>query len=86
MRFHATLAELTDNEFLEQAMRPLGVAPIAFILSGLRTVQEVEYGPLAEQHQAVVDIMKEGDPAAAGEFMRASIESWHGFQLSAKSE
>ncbi len=81
VRFHSTLAELTGNDFLVQAMRSLSIAPIAFILGGLRTVQEVGYGPLAEEHQAVVDVMRKGDPKAAAAFVRASIGSWHAFQL-----
>ncbi len=85
IRFHSTLAELTENEFLVQAMRPLRIAPIAFILGGLRTVQEVAYKPLAEEHQAVVDTMRKGDPQAAAAFVRASIDSWHAFQLTASS-
>ena len=85
VRFHSRLAELTENEFLVQAMKPLRIAPIAFILGGLRTVQEVAYKPLAEQHQAVVDIMRKGDPQAAAAFMRDSIDSWHSFQLEAGS-
>ncbi len=85
VRFHSMLAELTENEFLVQAMKPLSIAPIAFILGGLRTVQEVAYKPLAEQHQAVVDIMRKGDPQAAAAFMRDSIDSWHSFQLEAGS-
>ena len=81
IRFHSKLAELTDNDFLGQAMRSLSIAPIAFILGGLRTVQEVAYGPLAEEHQAVVDIMRKDDPKAAAAFVRESIRSWHAFQL-----
>ena len=86
IRFHATLQELTDNDVLVQAMKPLSIAPIVFILSGLRTVQEVAYQPLAEEHQAVVDVMRKGDPKAAAALMRAHIESWHALQLSAKQE
>ena len=79
IRFHSTLTELTDNDFLVQAKKPPSIAQIAFILNGLRTVQEAAYEPLAEQQQAVVDVMWKGDPNAAAAFMRANIESWHAF-------
>ena len=80
--FHSALAKLTKNDFLVQSMRPLSIAPIAFILAGLRTVQEVAYEPLAKEHQAVVDVIRKGDPNAASAFMKAKIDSWHSFQLS----
>ncbi len=82
IRFHTVLAESTHNDFLVASMRPLSIAPIAFILAGLHTIQEVEYERVAEEHQAVLETIRKGDAAEAAAAMRAQIEAWHAFQLS----
>ena len=80
--FHKGLSAATGNEFLVQTMKPLTICPIAYILAGLRSVQQVDFRASAEDHAAIVELLQSRDSEGLEAVMREKIASWHECQLS----
>lgn len=70
-KLHDTIADSAGNEVMAQMIRDLRVTTRLFELSGLPS----RFRPDTEEHLAILARLREGDPAAARESMKAHIRS-----------
>jgi DNA-binding GntR family transcriptional regulator len=81
LRFHRKLWSLAQNEFLERALIPLSVGPIAFVLAGSPVPLKGNYVQVAGDHVDILDALKTTTPKGARKVMEEKLRSWHRLQL-----
>jgi DNA-binding GntR family transcriptional regulator len=81
--FHQRLSQLAKNEFLERALVPLSVGPIAFVLAGSGFPLDGNYVQVADDHAQILDAFKEETPKGARRVMETMLQSWHDMQMRA---
>jgi DNA-binding GntR family transcriptional regulator len=81
LKFHKKLWSLAHNEFLERALTPLSVGPIAFVLAGSPVPLKGNYVQVATDHIDILDALKTKTPKSARKVMEEKLRSWHQLQL-----
>jgi DNA-binding GntR family transcriptional regulator len=81
--FHQRLSQLAKNEFLERALVPLSIGPIAFVLAGSGFPLDGNYVEVADNHAQILDSFKEETPKGARRVMETMLQSWHEMQMRA---
>jgi DNA-binding GntR family transcriptional regulator len=81
MAFHKHLGSLARNEFLERALVPITVGPVAFVLAGSQFPLEGDYVQVAEDHSDILDAFKEKTPHDARNLLTEKLTGWHQLQL-----
>ena len=81
MFFHKQLGALAENEFLERALVPLTVGPIAFVLAGSTAPLEGNYVQVADDHTEILECFKEKTPQLARAVMEAKLRGWYQLQF-----
>ncbi len=85
MQFHEQLGRLAQNEFLERALIPLSIGPMAFVLAGLTSPLQGNYLQVAEDHAEILEAFKERTAADARRFVETKLKYWHELQLKART-
>ena len=76
--FHETLWEAADNEFLRTALERTAFGLFAFVLLQREPDAADEFLSAVEQHEAILEGLRSGDPARAREaFVRSTLEFWN---------
>lgn len=81
IKFHQQLGGLANNEFLERALIPLSIGPIAFVLTGLQTPLEANYVQVADDHAQILDAFKAETPKGARQLMERLLRGWYELQM-----
>ncbi len=81
MQFHQQLGRLAGNDFLERALVPLSVGPVAFVLAGSPFPLEGDYVQIADDHSEILDAFKEKTPQDARRFLEQKLRAWRDLQL-----
>jgi len=79
--FHQQLGRLAKNEFLERALIPLSIGPIAFVLAGLPSPLETNYIQVADDHAQILDAFKAETPKGARQVMERMLRAWYELQM-----
>jgi len=72
IEFHQSLWRLADNEFLERALIPMSVAPVAFILTGA----PVKWGATADDHHEFLQALQERTPKQCRAMIAERLQRW----------
>jgi DNA-binding GntR family transcriptional regulator len=81
LQFHARLWALANSEFLERALMPVSVGPIAFVLAGSKVPLEGNYVQVAEDHAELLDCLLHGTPQSARRLLEDKLQQWHELQI-----
>lgn len=81
MQFHQQLWRLAGNEFLERALAPLSLGPVAFVLAGAKAPLKGDYVQVACDHADILDVFREVEPKAARRLMEEKLRLWHEMQM-----
>ncbi|MEK7404573.1 MAG: GntR family transcriptional regulator [Acidobacteriota bacterium] len=81
IEFHRQLSKLTKNQFLEAALAPLLVGPVAFVLAGAPFPMVENYVQVARDHAEILEALKASTPKAARKMIEAKLRRWHQGQL-----
>lgn len=79
--FHTKLWGLSGNEFLEAALRPLLVGPVAFVLVGSPFPLKGNYLQVANGHADILNVLREGTKKEAREMLETQLRRWHELQM-----
>lgn len=79
--FHQQLGGLANNEFLERALIPLSIGPVAFVLTGLQSPLEANYIQVADDHAQILDAFKSETPKDARQLMERLLRGWYELQM-----
>jgi DNA-binding GntR family transcriptional regulator len=80
MLFHRLLSRLAKNEFLDRAMVPLSIAPVAFVLSGAQAPLKTNYVQVANDHLDILAAFSLKTPKQARAAVDAKLQHWHRLQ------
>jgi DNA-binding GntR family transcriptional regulator len=81
LKFHRKLWSLANDEFLERALTPLSVGPIAFVLAGSPVPLQGNYVQVANDHVDILNALKTKTAKEARKLMETKLRSWHELQL-----
>jgi DNA-binding GntR family transcriptional regulator len=81
IQFHQQLWSLARNEFLQRAVTPLSVGPVAFVLAGMRAPLEGNYVKVAEDHADILDAFKTDNAGDVRKVMEGKLHGWQAMQL-----
>ena len=83
IEFHRLLSKLPENQFLERAMAPLTIGPIAFVLAGTPVPLKTDYVQVANDHLEILAGFSEKSAKKARRIVEARLHHWHQLQLTA---
>lgn len=86
MMFHKQLGQLANNEFLERALIPLTVGPVAFVLAGVAFPLAGNYLKVADDHAEILDAFREKDPRSARQLMERKLRDWQAIQTNVQPD
>jgi DNA-binding GntR family transcriptional regulator len=81
IRFHQQFWKLAENEFLERALAPLSLGPIAFVMAGAKAPLSGDYVQVASDHAEILDVLRERTPRAARKMMEDKLKAWQEMQM-----